>query len=193
MIGAIIGDIVGSRFQFHDHKGKDFTFFAESCYPTDDSYMTLAIAKTFLYNKDLKDIEKLQKDEIKFMKEIASEHQDAGWGRGFYNFLFNETKPYNSCGNGAGMRVSPVGWVAKSEEEVKFLSKAVTEISHNHEEGIKGAEAIAMSVYLARNGKTIKEIKDRMIKDYYPQLETMTLERLQREYGYDDFGRWVTC
>ena len=91
------------------------------------------------------------------------------------------------------MRISPVGWVADSEEEVKYLSRVLTEISHNHLEGIKGAEAIAMAVYLARIGKSKEEIKERMIKDYYPQIKYMTVENIRPNYGIDDQGDWVTC
>ena len=196
MLGAIIGDIVGSRFEFvqDDNRGKDFELFTSTCNPTDDSFMTLAVAKALLLAKNNKD--KLKTTVIDCMKKVAQEHPNTGWGERFYNWLFKEKypKPYNSFGNGAGMRISPVGWVAESEEEVKELSKIITEVSHNHPEGIKGAEAIAMGVYLARIGKGKEEIRERL-KDYYPQLNdfNFSIERLYGNYGYDENGDWVTC
>ena len=92
------------------------------------------------------------------------------------------------------MRISPVGWVAESEEEVKELSKILTEVSHNHPEGIKGAEAVAMGVYLARIGKSKEEIREKL-QEYYPRLKdkNFTIENIHGSYGYDDYGDWVTC
>ena len=92
------------------------------------------------------------------------------------------------------MRISPVGWIAKSEDELKTLSKAITEISHNHPEGIKGAEAVAMGVYLARIGCDKDEIR-RRLAEYYPELlsKYFTVDRLRTSYGYDEAGDWVTC
>ena len=92
------------------------------------------------------------------------------------------------------MRISPVGWVANSEDEVRILSQIVTEVSHNHPEGIKGAEAIAMAVYLARSGKSKNEIRGRM-QEYYPELndKDFTIKNIHGKYGYDEFGNWVTC
>lgn len=195
MLGAIIGDIVGSRFQFLDYKSKKFTFFEEHCVPTDDTFMTLAVAKALLLCKDWSDTAHLQTLTIRMMKEIGEAHKDTGWGARFYKWLFvpGFCEPYNGFGNGAGMRVSPVGWVAQSEEEVKRLSKAVTEISHNHPEGLKGAECIAMAVYLARNGTPMYELKARLTQDYYPSLATLTLDTIRPFYEVDDKGDWVTC
>lgn len=194
MIGAIIGDIAGSRFEFieDDDRDKNFNFWAAGCRPTDDSFMTLAVAKALFLAKG--DKEKLKQNIVFCMKSVAQAHPNTGWGEMFYRWLFKETKPYNSFGNGAGMRISPVGWVAESEEEVKELSKIVTEVSHNHPEGLKGAEAVAMAVYLARTGKTKREIRERM-QEYYPQLkdENFTIKNIYGHYGYDNLGNWVTC
>ena len=175
MIGAIIGDIAGSRFEFIEDDGRDknFKFWAAGCRPTDDSFMTLAVAKALFLAKG--DKEKLKQNIVFCMKSVAQAHPNTGWGEMFYRWLFKETKPYNSFGNGAGMRISPVGWVAESEEEVKELSKIVTEVSHNHPEGLKGAEAVAMAVYLARTGKTKREIRERM-QEYYPQAMAAFLD-----------------
>ena len=193
MLGAIIGDIVGSRFQFMDYKSKEFDFFVPHCTPTDDSFMTLAIAKALLLTKDWNDLDDLKSRTVLMMKEIAHAHPNTGWGANFYRWLFVRSYPYESYGNGAGMRVSAVGWVAESEEEVKKLSKAVTEISHNHPEGLLGAECVAIAVYLARTGVSKEEIKQRLIKDYYPELADMTLDKIRPNYCIDDGGSWVTC
>ena len=196
MLGAIIGDIVGSRFEFiqDDDRGKDFKLFTSSCHFTDDGLMTLAVAKSLIINKDWEDIETLQKTTVRNMKEIAKAYPNVGWGASFYKWLFEKSIPYNSFGNGAGMRISPVGWVADSEEQVKTLSNAITEISHNHPEGLKGAEAIAMAVYLARIGSTKEYVRKRMT-DYYSELSnpSFNIEYLLGHYGYDDWGNWVTC
>ena len=196
MIDVIIGDIVGSRFEFVEDsfRGKDFALFTLSCRPTDDSFMTLAVAKALFLAKG--DKEKLKSIVVYCMKDVAYDHPNTGWGERFYKWLFVERnpQPYNSYGNGAGMRISPVGWVAESEEEVKMLSKKVTEISHNHPDGIKGAEAIAMAVYLARIGKDKAYIRERM-SEYYPKLKDkyFAIKWLMGNYGYDDWGAWVTC
>lgn len=194
MIGAIIGDIVGSRFEFVEdgNRGKNFALFASGCRLTDDSLMTLAVAKSLLLSKG--NYDNLGKLTTQVMKDIAKPYPRIGWGAMFYKWLFERSVPYNSYGNGAGMRISPVGWVAETEEEVKMLSKKVTEISHNHPDGIKGAEAIAMAVYLARIGKSKEEIREKL-QEYYPKLKdkNFTIENIHGCYGYDDYGDWVTC
>ena len=193
MLGAIIGDIVGSRFQFLDFKSKKFEFFEEHCVPTDDTFMTIAVAKALLLCRGDMDIGKLKITTRRMMKEVGFAHKDTGWGGNFYKWLFEDLGHSESCGNGAGMRISPVGWVADSEDEVKKWSKAITELSHNHPEGLKGAECVAMAVYLARNGWDKSEIKNRLIKEYYPELENMTLDGIRPLYCVDDHGEWVTC
>lgn len=192
MIGAIIGDIVGSRFEFTNHYGKDFTLFNKDCRFTDDTLMTIAVAKALLISKD--NINNLGGVTTQVMKEIAKDYPNIGWGNSFYNWLFVKSVPYNSFANGAGMRISPVGWISNSENEVKTLSKIVTEISHSHPSAIKGAEAVAMAVYLARNGKDKSYIKERL-SVYYPVLndKLFSINNLIGKYGYDKLGRWITC
>lgn len=194
MIGAIIGDIVGSRFEFEDdgNRGKNFDLFASDCRFTDDTLMTIAVAKALLLSKG--NYDNLSELTVRTMKDIAKPYPLIGWGGMFYKWLFEKSEPYHSFGNGAGMRISPVGWVAKSEDEVKIISRKVTEISHNHPDGIKGAEAVAMAVYLARTGKDKTYIRERMSK-YYPKLQDkyFTVKNLMGNYGYDNAGRWVTC
>ena len=196
MLGAIIGDIVGSRFEFNedDNRGKNFKFFAGTCCATDDTFMTVAVANALFLCKG--DYSTLADKTINCMRNVAKAHPNTGWGERFYHWLFdgNSTSPINSCGNGAGMRVSPVGWVANSESELKELAATVTGVTHNHPEGMKGGEAIALAVYLARTGADKQTIK-RRTAEYYPILndKSFTIANLQASYGYDEMGDWVTC
>lgn len=196
MIGAVAGDVIGSvyEFVFDVHRPKDFPLFSPRCRPTDDSYMTFAVAKALVESGG--DKEKLRQIIVGCMKEVAYAHPNAGWGERFAKWLSEkgESRPYNSFGNGAGMRISPVGWVADSEDEVKELSRIVTEVSHNHPEGLKGAEAVAVAVFLARTGKDKEEIRETLSK-YYPRLKDkdFTIQNIYEKYGYDDMGMWITC
>lgn len=118
MIGAIIGDIVGSRFEFveNDNRGKDFTLFNGTCRPTDDTFMTVAVAQALYLCKG--DYSTLADKTVNCMRSIAKAHPKTGWGEMFYHWLFDgKSSPINSFGNGAGMRISPAGWVAESEEQ----------------------------------------------------------------------------
>lgn len=193
MIGAIIGDIAGSRFEFveDDNRGKNFTFFTPACRPTDDSFMTLAVAQALFLCKG--DYSELARKTAFCMRAVAHAHPNTGWGERFYHWLFDET-PCHSYGNGAGMRISPLAWVADSEEELKALAATVTGVTHDHPEGMKGGEAIALAVYLARTGADKAEIRARM-EAYYPVLSdpAFTIASLQEHYGYDERGDWVTC
>ena len=193
MLGAIYGDIVGSRFEFPSHRiDENFIMFQPGSHITDDSLMTLAVASALLATKD--DRTNYKDILIRKMKEIAHKHPRVGWGSRFYQWLFTYEVPVplNSFGNGAAMRISPVGWVCDTLEETIELSKLTTEITHNHPEGIKGAEATAVSIFLARNGASKEEIKAKMM-EYYPELSTMTLQGLKDSgYGFDREGNWVT-
>lgn len=196
MIGAIIGDIVGSRFEFieNDNRGKNFKLFTGACRATDDTFMTVAVAQALFLCKG--DYATLADKTVRCMRAVARAHPNTGWGEKFYHWLFdsNSTSPINSYGNGAGMRVSPVGWVADSEAQLKALADTVTRVTHDHPEGLKGGEAIALCVYLARIGADKATIRTRAA-EYYPILNdrTFTIANLQRSYGYDDSGNWVTC
>lgn len=182
MLGAIIGDIVGSRFELVNYKAKDFELFNQSCRYTDDTVMTIAIAKAILEAKS--DYSDLTENAIYFMRQFGRNYPYAGYGLNFFNWIFQENPtPYNSWGNGAAMRVSSVGFAAKSIEEAKKLSKTVTEVTHNHPEGLKGAEAISVAIYMARNGKSKDEIKQYMQENYYKY--DAIVEELQKNYKFD--------
>ena len=161
MIGAIIGDIVGSRFEFDNFKLKDFEMFDTECDFTDDSVMTLAIAKALQSYETITDMEAFKKHLVKVMHEVGMRYPHCGYGGRFYVWMMkNQTEPYNSYGNGSAMRVSPVGWFATSLEECEALAAATAEVTHNHYEGVKGAVAVAGAIYLARTGHSMDEIKE---------------------------------
>ena len=164
MYGAIIGDIVGSRFEFHNHLSKDFELFARSCEYTDDTVMTCAVADLFLKHTPET---VTRKDAIDMLRKYGKIYPGAGYGNRFYSWIFSpDPKPYNSCGNGSAMRISPVGWVAQSEQQAKELSEIVTAITHDHPEGIKGAECTAVCIFLARMGMSKEDILAKA-KTYY--------------------------
>ena len=183
MLGAIIGDIVGSRFEWNNIKSKEFEFLTYKCCPTDDSIMTLALAQAILVSKS--DYSDLSENAIERMQAVGRNYPDCGYGGSFQSWIFSDApKPYNSFGNGAAMRVSAAGFVANSLEEVKLISRKITEVTHNHPEGIKGAEAIAVAIYLARCGKNILEIRDYIDKNYYSM--DFTLEQIRASYEFDE-------
>ena len=165
MIGAIIGDVVGSRFEFNNILSKDFEFFHPNCEFTDDSVMTCAVAQGLMDSKP--DYSDLSERTIEAMQRIGRQFPYCGYGARFINWMFSDhPQPYNSCGNGSAMRISPVGFAAKDIDEAKKLSAAVTCISHDHPEGMKGAEATAVAIVMARQGKTKEEIRNTMVEYY---------------------------
>lgn len=182
MLGAIIGDIVGSRFEWDNIKTKDFEFFSEDCFFTDDSVMSIAVAKALLESGD--NYEDLGLHATKTMREIGNEYPGSGYGGHFgYWLKHEELGPYNSYGNGSAMRVSPCGFAAKSLEEAKQFARSVSEITHNHEEGLKGAEATAVAIYLARQGYLKDEIKTYIVNHYYDI--DFTLDEIREDYSFD--------
>jgi ADP-ribosyl-[dinitrogen reductase] hydrolase len=183
MLGAIIGDIAGSRFEFNNTHSKNFDLFAKDCNITDDSIMTIAVAKAILACNG--DWEQLENNAVKHMQEIGRKYPDCGFGGMFREWVFSDKPaPYKSYGNGAAMRVSPCGFIAQTEEEAILLSRKVTKITHNHPEGLKGAEAVSVAIFMARNGSTKSEIKERIEKDYYTL--NFTLDSIRDDYQFDE-------
>lgn len=184
MLGAIIGDIVGSRFEWHNIKTKEFTFFHIDCFATDDSIMTLAVAEAILAcNEDYSD---LGDQTVKYMRELGHRYPDAGYGGRFREWLKKPfPKPYNSLGNGAAMRVSPVAYAAENVDQLKALSRAVTEVTHNHPSGIKGAEATAVAIFLALHGASKQDIKKVIDEEYY-NLDFYQLDEIRDDYSFDE-------
>ena len=181
MIGAVFGDIVGSKFEWNNIKTNDFDLFQESMIFTDDSVMTIALSKALM--EYVGGNGKLQDLAVKNMRLFGKKYPNAGYGERFKEWLKTDNpQPYNSFGNGAAMRVSACGWVGKTLDEVKQLSYDVTVVTHNHLEGLKGAEATAVAIFMARIGKSKDEIKQEMQK-YYSL--TRTLAEIRENYGYD--------
>lgn len=191
MIGAIIGDIVGSIYEFDNIKRKDFPLFSTDCDFTDDTVMTIAVAKALAqYNKE-DGLEKFKSDLVDVMHEVGCRYPHCGYGGFFLVWMMkNHREPYNSFGNGSAMRVSAVGWYANSLEEAELLAKATAEVTHNHPEGIIGAQATAAAIWLARNGRDKEGMKE-LIKEYieakYYRLD-FTLDEIRPTYDYE-----VTC
>ena len=200
MIGAIIGDIAGSRFEFRNHKSKEFELFADGCRATDDSVMTLAVARAMMetdkarqhkagdFSRDGEYEALLEQTAVKAMREIGRSHPDCGYGASFRKWIFSgDPRPYNSFGNGAAVRIGPAGFAARTEDEARELSEAVTKATHNHPEGIKGAETVAVAVFMARRGFLKEEIRRKINDDYYPL--DFTIDGIRAAYEFDETCR----
>ncbi len=186
MTGAIIGDVVGSRFEFDNLKSKEFELFSKECDFTDDSVMTIAIAKALQTYGQITDYEDFKKHLVEVMHEVGRRYPDCGYGGRFLVWMMrNHTEPYNSCGNGSAMRVSPVGWFASSLSECEKIAAATAEVSHNHPEGIKGAVSVAGAIYLARTRKRMDIIKE-YVKRFFDI--DFTLDEIREDYDFE-----VTC
>lgn len=183
MLGAMIGDIAGSRFERFNIKSKEFDLFVNMrCHPTDDSIMSLAVAKAILSCRG--EYSSLEAKAVECMQELGRQYPNAGYGGRFYRWLFDDApQPYNSWGNGAAMRVSACGFAAGSIEEAIDLSAKVTGVTHNHPEGMKGAEAAAVAVYMAKNGSSMADIREYINKHYY--AIGFTLDDIRDDYGFD--------
>lgn len=182
MIGAIIGDIAGSRFERHNHRSKEFELLHPKCRFTDDTVMTLAVCDALM--NSLPDYSDLKEQAVRSMQQLGREYPHCGFGGMFNKWVHSDSPaPYNSFGNGAAMRVSGCAYVADSLDEVKRLSKAITEVTHNHPEGIKGAEAVAATVYLARTGTSMADIREYVTTNYYPL--DFTLDDIRPTYKFD--------
>lgn len=196
MLGAIYGDIVGSIYEFHNIKTKDFELFDKKSRFTDDSVTTLAVANALLMldekvnagngvdapcQNDLHDFKEILIHELHRLGRL---YFDAGYGGRFFLWLLNRNKePYGSYGNGSAMRVSPVAWYASSLEECLNLAKASAEVTHNHPEGIKGAVATAGATYLARTGASMEAIKA-FVARYY-EID-FTLDEIRPHYRFNE-------
>ncbi|HFI0620794.1 TPA: ADP-ribosylglycohydrolase family protein [Streptococcus suis] len=182
MFGAIVGDVIGSRFEGRDIKSKDFDLFHPNCRFTDDSVMTAAVAASFLgLNESFDDLEEAL---VLNMKDFGKLYPRAGYGPQFKKWIESkDSEPYNSFGNGSAMRVSACGHVGKSLEETLTLAERVASVTHNHPEGIKGAQAVAGAIFLARTGKNKEEIRQFVTDNFY-NLD-FTLDAIRPSYQFD--------
>lgn len=179
MLGAIIGDIVGSIYEWNNIKTKDFQLFKDECFFTDDTVMTIAVAEG-LMNGGTKN------DFIEAMKKYGRLYPDAGYGSSFEDWIFSDSKsPYNSFGNGSAMRVSSIGWAFDNLLEVEKYAEISSSVTHNHPEGIKGAKATAACIFLARKGKSKDEIKN-YIESKYGYNLSRSLNEIRENYCFNE-------
>ena len=187
MLGAIIGDICGSVYEWANQKDIDkVELFKGRCFPTDDTVMTVAVARALMDSENMED-DWTKANLVSAMHYYGHLFPRAGYGGHFAQWLRHyQRDAYNSFGNGSGMRVSPVGWLYDSLEETLHFAKLSAEVTHNHPEGIKGAQAIAACIYLARTAHSKDEIR-RFVEENYYDLG-FTLDEIRPEYEFD-----VTC
>ena len=179
LMGAVCGDIIGSSYEFYSTKPYDFKLFTKYSRFTDDTVMTMAVADWLIHGGNLASI---------MQQWGRDKYPRAGYGGMFRSWLTIENPlPYNSFGNGSAMRVSPVGWTFESLEQTLEVAKETAMVTHNHPEGIKGAQATAAAIFLARKGSTKDEIKDFISERFGYNLDR-TCDEIRPEYRFD-----VTC
>ena len=176
MIGAISGDIIGSIYEWKNIKTKQFVLFSPDCCFTDDSVLTVALAESILTGTDYASL----------MKSYYRRYPDAGYGGFFHQWAqTRDARPYNSWGNGAAMRISPVGFAFPTLEEVLLRATDYTAVTHNHPEGIKGARAVAAAIFLARTGSTKDEIKRYTAANFSYDL-SLSVAEIRPRYRFDE-------
>lgn len=175
MLGAIIGDIIGSVYEHNNIKTKEFQLYSPNVHFTDDSVLTIALADSILNNNDYGQI----------MRQYYTRYPNAGYGQSFHKWaLTPNSKAYDSWGNGAAMRTSPVGYAFDNIDEVLLKAKYYASFTHNHPEGIKGAQATSVAVFMAKNGASKKEIKDYIINKFQYDL-SKTVDEIRPDYKFD--------
>jgi ADP-ribosylglycohydrolase len=176
MIGAIAGDIIGSVYESHCLKTTEFTIFTANSTFTDDTVLTVAVADCILHNKDY----------VTTFRHYARKYPYAGFGGMFFRWVNSDSlAPYNSFGNGSAMRVSPVGFAFDTIKHVLAEAKRSAEVTHNHPEGIKGAQAVAAAIFLARKKESKSKIKEFIERDFGYNLH-QTLEEIRPHYYFDE-------
>jgi ADP-ribosylglycohydrolase len=175
MIGAITGDVIGSVFEHYAIKSTQFELFSRDSRFTDDTVLTVAVA-----NAIMRDV-----DYATSLKAFGARYPNTGYGASFFRWIFSsDMKPYNSWGNGSAMRVSPVGFAFTSIEDVLKEAKKSAEVTHNHPEGIKGAQAVALAIFLARSGKSKAAIKAEISSRFDYHLNRR-LDDIRPNYTFD--------
>ncbi len=175
MLGAIAGDVIGSVHEGSGTKTKDFPLFVEDSRYTDDTVLTVAVAEKLLRGGDYIDL----------FHACVRDYPLAGYGSAFIRWAGHlKREPYNSWGNGAAMRVSPIGWICDTLDEVEAEAKQSAEVSHNHPEGVKGAQVTAAAVFLARLGYDKQAIKDHIEYEYGYNL-SQRLDDIRPRYFFD--------
>ena len=178
MLGAIIGDVIGSRYEWNPIKTKNFELLNAECKFTDDTVMTVAVADSLMNGEPY----------VHSFQKWGRKYPMVGYGRWFNRWLFSENpEPYNSFGNGSAMRSSSIGWLFNDEESVLKEAEKSAEITHNHPEGIKGAQAVALGIFMGRSGRTKKEIRKK-IEVLFGYSLRQKLSEIRPGYNFD-----VTC
>lgn len=185
MYGAILGDIIGSPYEFDaGEKTKEFPLFSEHSVWTDDTVMTIAVADAFLTAGLEATEEVIRQQLVKSLRHYGKLFPKAGYGLRFWKWLHSwRPKPYNSCGNGSAMRVSSVAWLYHDLESVRKAARLSAEVTHDHPEGIKGAEATASAIFLARTGHNKDEIKTYIVKEFAYDL-SRTCDQIRPDYHH---------
>ena len=184
MYGAILGDMIGAPYEFDmGKKTKEFPLFCTESHYTDDSVMTIAVAEALLDNQ-FQDDETIKAGLVDSMRKWGRKYPDAGYGGKFWHWLRSkDPKPYGSYGNGSAMRVSSAGWLFDTMEQTRHMARLTAEVTHNHPEGIKGAESTACAIFLARTGHSKDEIKDYIIKEFGYDL-SRTCDQIRPAYHH---------
>ena len=187
MYGAILGDIIGSPFEFdRGDKTKEFDLFTKGCDFTDDSVMTIAVGEALLAVGPEATVKEIEEAVVDNMQDWGKRYPYAGYGGRFRYWLRERNpKPYGSYGNGSAMRVSAVGWLYDSLERTREVARATANVTHNHPEGIKGAEATASAIYMARNESSKEEIKEYIEREFHYNLDR-TLDEIRPGYHMDE-------
>ncbi|WP_329736145.1 ADP-ribosylglycohydrolase family protein [Catenibacterium mitsuokai] len=187
MYGAILGDIIGSPFEFdRGDKTKDFKLFSRRSHFTDDSVMTLAVCEALLKVGQDATVKEIEDAVISSMQSWGRRYPHEGYGGYFRRWLAaRHPEPYNSFGNGSAMRVSAAGWLYDSLEKTRVVAKATANVTHNHPEGIKGAEATASAIFMARNGSSKEEIKKYIENEFHYDLNR-TLDEIRPNFHMDE-------
>ena len=185
MYGAILGDIIGSPYEFDQgNKVKDFPLFSEESEFTDDTVMTIAVAEAFMDAKGATSMEWIRRRLITSMKKWGRAYPRAGYGSMFRRWLqWDDSQPYGSYGNGSAMRVSSAAWLYNDIDTVRCMARLSAEVSHNHPEGIKGAEATASAIFLARTGHSKAEIKAYVEEQFHYDL-SRTCDEIRPDYHH---------
>ena len=187
MYGAILGDMIGSPFEFdRGDKTKEFDLFSKDCDFTDDSVMTIAVGEALLAVGKEATVKEIEEAVVTNMQDWGKRYPYAGYGGRFRYWLRERNpKPYGSYGNGSAMRVSAVGWLYDSLERTREVARATANVTHNHPEGIKGAEATASAIYMARNESSKEEIKEYIEREFHYNLDR-TLDEIRPGYHMDE-------
>ena len=185
--GAIVGDTIGSRFEFNNHKNKDFRLFTKESRPTDDSYMTIAVMsalETYIETGDLNLYKEQLIDTFKFFVKV---YPDGGYGGRFRKWCMGTSRePYNSLGNGAAMRVSPCAYVGRTLEEVKALTKVTTEATHNHPQALEWADRLTTIIYMLRTKTWDKEALKAYVQNNFPEDCVFELDEIRSFHFFNE-------